>query len=150
MVILKDLLGKQWEFSPVLWSQITHEHLELIRLRDQQYEIIILTPFSQKKSQIKEIFHREDVSDLNIQMRWEKSRNAVQITSIFSAKRLESAVVILAELERWPGQGRKMATLEQLLYVGCSRACHDLIILTSEPLPARLKQFFDVTTYTRR
>lgn len=97
--------------------------------------IMVLTPFSWRKSQIRSV---EGI------MSWSpfQRKEAALITSIHAAKGLERPVVLLAELERRFPEERQREDLEQYLYIACGRAQHYLLILLTEPLPRLLREAF--------
>ena len=65
----------------------------------------------------------------------------VYCTTVYDFKGLESAVVILADIRRWPPEWDEMV---RLLYVGCSRARNHLIVLVDQNAPARVRRAFTV------
>lgn len=101
-------------------------------------EIVVLTPYSRKKSQVTSQIIRDQ-----IELRWHAEDEHIQVETIYSFKGLEQSVVVLVELERWLTQGTKVANLEKLLYVGCSRARHYLIILLPKQVPRTLRALFE-------
>ena len=66
---------------------------------------------------------------------WTTASGEIFCSTIHSFKGLESPVVILTEIEPHAAQD-----LESLLYVGCSRACHHLVVLLAADLPQNLQQ----------
>ncbi|KPK02446.1 MAG: hypothetical protein AMJ56_20970, partial [Anaerolineae bacterium SG8_19] len=70
---------------------------------------------------------------------WPPGSNQVYVSTIHSFKGLESSVIILVEVERWP---EKAIELEALLYVGCSRARNHLIVFRPVLLPETLQKYF--------
>jgi superfamily I DNA/RNA helicase len=101
-------------------------------------EIMILTPFSHKKSLLKpgNLPHESGIS-------WSNFTDHAHIETIHSAKGLERSVIILVELERRLTQGISVKDREKLLYVACSRACHHLIILLPNNTPEIVRRYFD-------
>jgi hypothetical protein len=97
--------------------------------------IMVLTPFSWRKSQIRSV---EGV------MSWSpfQRKEAALITSIHAAKGLERPVVLLAELERRFPDERQRTELERYLYIACGRAQQHLLLLLTEPLPRLLREAF--------
>lgn len=92
-------------------------------------DIIILTPASDKRSVWKEgdtIGNFFLTYDMNTQ-----SDGAIRVCTIYRFKGLESAVVILTELDK-----RHADFSNQLVYVGLSRARHHAIVIGELPLPA--------------
>jgi DNA-binding MarR family transcriptional regulator/ATP:corrinoid adenosyltransferase len=85
-------------------------------------QIIVLTPSSERRSQWK-----PDTQLGNFILTWDmetEMRNAIRVSTIYRFKGLESAVVILTEME----QGRE-EILTQLVYVGLSRARHHVVVI---------------------
>lgn len=92
-------------------------------------DIILLTPKSQKNSQWK-----PDEMLGNFILSWNldtEMNNAIRVASIFAYKGLESAVVILTELDQAREEVR-----DQLIYVGLSRARHHVIVIGDLPQSA--------------
>ena len=86
----------------------------------------MLTPASEKRSQWKE----NEVLG-NLILTWDldsKMANAIRVSTIYHFKGLESAVVILTELDR-----RREEISDQLIYVGLSRARHHVIVIGEMP-----------------
>lgn len=63
----------------------------------------------------------------------------IYCTTIHSFKGLERAVVVLAELHRWPSN---LGAFEPAYYVACSRACNHLIVLLPEDRAAKTRALF--------
>ena len=70
---------------------------------------------------------------------WPTPQGQVYCTTIYDFKGLERAVVILADIGRWPSEWDDMV---RLLYVGCSRARNHLIVLLDQNAPARVRRAF--------
>lgn len=96
-------------------------------------EIVVLTPL-RKKSRLWEMAGPPSLTE-----RWPPESNQVFVSTIHSFKGLESSVVILVEVERWP---EKAIELESLLYVACSRARNHLIVFRPVLLPETLRKYF--------
>jgi hypothetical protein len=91
-------------------------------------DIMILTPASEKRSQWK-----ENQMLGNFVLTWEMQTgmpNAARVTTIYRYKGLESAVVILTELDLAHEDIR-----DQLIYVGLSRARHHVVVIGNLPEP---------------
>lgn len=91
-------------------------------------DIIILTPSSDKRSGWK----NNDKLGNSI-LTWDMETEmdmAVRVCSIYRFKGLESAVVILTELDQ-----RREEISDQLICVGLSRARHHAIVIGELPLP---------------
>lgn len=100
-------------------------------------EIMILTPFSLQKSQIKSVNELMSWSG-----DWIGEKKTAVITTIHAAKGLERPVVLLAELERRFSSEKQRQEMEKYLYIACSRAQTHLIILLTKPLPHFLRDVF--------
>lgn len=98
-------------------------------------EILVLTPFSKHKSYLWGVSTHKGITLTND---WPPEANHVFCTTIHAFKGLERAVVVLTEIERWTQHD----TLEQLLYVACSRACNHLIVFLPEDTPQRVLDLF--------
>lgn len=91
-------------------------------------DIIILTPSSRERSQWKEKLRLG-----NFALTWVLDNAVpmwVRVSTIYSYKGLESAVVILTELENCRDEVRDM-----LMYVGLSRARHHVVVIGELPPP---------------
>jgi hypothetical protein len=95
-------------------------------------DIVILTPRSRELSSL---WRLGTVGNFRLTDQWTTASGEVFGSTIHSFKGLESPVVILAEIEPYVARD-----LEAVLYVGCSRACHHLIILAATDLPQSLRQ----------
>jgi hypothetical protein len=71
--------------------------------------------------------------------RWPAPPGQVYFSTIYSFKGLECAVIILVEIDQWPGQA---SDLNHLLYVGCSRARNHLIVLLCEEADPEVRAAF--------
>lgn len=92
-------------------------------------EIVVLTPASERRSQWK-----KDDQLGNFIISWHLDTEmdlAIRVASIFSYKGLESAVVILTELDLVS----RDEIQNQLIYVGLSRARHHAVVIGSLPAP---------------
>jgi hypothetical protein len=94
-------------------------------------DIVILTPKGRERSSL---WRLGMVGNFRLTEQWTTASGEVFCSTIHSFKGLESPVVILAEIEPYAAQD-----LESLLYVGCSRACHHLIVLISTDLAGDLQ-----------
>jgi hypothetical protein len=107
------------ELQRVLHRLVNEEQIPL-------NDIIVLTPSSEKRSHWK-----PDQILGNFVLTWDTAsdmRHAVRVSTIYRFKGLESAVVILTELEQAREEIR-----DQLLYVGLSRARHHVVVIGSLP-----------------
>jgi hypothetical protein len=95
-------------------------------------EIVVLTPRSLSKSRL--LGGRPELTDT-----WPSSPGQVYCTTIYDFKGLERAVVILADIRRWPPEWDEMI---KLLYVGCSRARNHLIVLLPQNAPPKMQRAF--------
>jgi hypothetical protein len=92
-------------------------------------DIIVLTPASEKRSQWK-----KDERLGNFILTWYMDTEmelAIRVSSIFSYKGLESAVVVLTELDLYSRPGIE----NQLIYVALSRARHHAVVISELPAP---------------
>ena len=81
----------------------------------------------------------ETAGPISLTDQWPPETNQVYVSTIHSFKGLESSVIILVEVERWP---EKAIELEALLNVGCSRARNHLIVFRPVLLPETLQKYF--------
>lgn len=91
-------------------------------------DIVLLTPSSERRSQ-----WQPDQMVGNFILTWNMAtemHEAIRVCTIYRFKGLESAVVILSELDQSPGDIR-----DQLLYVGLSRARHHVVVIGELPEP---------------
>jgi hypothetical protein len=87
-------------------------------------QIAVLTPLSSGKSRL---WEPVAVQAMQLTEKWPAQSGQFYCTSIYRFKGLECAVIVLAEIERpWL---KTWTDLDQLLYVGCSRARNHLIVL---------------------
>ncbi len=86
-------------------------------------DVVVLTPRSQQRSQLWQLGH---LGNFRLTDQWAAGGVNIYCTTVHSFKGLESPVVILAEVDQ-----EVSANLERILYVGCSRACNHLIVLTT-------------------
>ncbi len=126
--------GRDAEIIPITDKQSAQKELQSVlhRLVRQENvppeDIIVLTPLSDRNSMWK--------SDLilgNFALTWDMQTEmnmAVRVCTIYSFKGLESAVVILTELDKL-----RSDIASQLLYVGLSRARHHVVVLGELPEP---------------
>lgn len=99
-------------------------------------KIFILTPLTHEKSHLwnKPLDGKISLTDAR-----PLGPNQVFCSTIHSFKGLEGAVVILAEMDRWPTE---LGDLEYLLYVACSRARNHLIVLLPTNAPPKIRKLF--------
>nr|WP_290221264.1 NERD domain-containing protein [Trichocoleus desertorum] len=92
-------------------------------------DIVVLTPLKTERSILSTIRTAANFSFKcrNYQSRNQKSENTVFWTSVYQFKGLESPIVILVEIE-----DSALNSQNSLLYVGASRACSHLIIISNE------------------
>lgn len=92
-------------------------------------DIIVLTAASEKRSQWK-----QDERLGNFILSWHLDTEmelAIRVSTIFKYKGLESAVVILTELDL----ASREETRDPLIYVGLSRARHHAVVIGALPAP---------------
>ena len=92
-------------------------------------DIVLLTAASAERSLLKEGMR---LGNLTLTWKPKAVSNQLKVRTIHRFKGLESAVVILAELDKAHSEG---IALDYLLYVATSRARHELIILGELPPP---------------
>ena len=123
------------------WRARTSSRLLRILSVDQQAptgEIVVLTSRSLSKRRLLD----GSASDgLRLTDAWPTPRGQVYCTTIYDFKGLDRAVVILADIGRWPSEWDKMV---EVLYVGCSRARNHLIVLLDQNAPPRVQGAFAV------
>jgi hypothetical protein len=95
-------------------------------------DIVILTPKGREHSRMWRV---GPIGDFRLTDRRSGGDGHLFCSTVHSFKGLESPVVILAEIEPYADQD-----LDAILYVGCSRACHHLIVLASARLPEDVKR----------
>lgn len=99
-------------------------------------EVAVLTPLSPRKSQL----WQSPVGRSGLTEHLPPPTGMVYCTTIYKFKGLEQAVIILAEIDLpWL---RHSMDLEMLLYVGCSRARHHLIVLLSDEADPAIREAF--------
>ncbi len=87
-------------------------------------DIVILTPVAADKSALAA---NKNIGGFFLTTNWDVTANEIFYTTIHSFKGLESPVIILVEIE--PTLRHKV---RELLYIGCSRARHHLVIINHE------------------
>ncbi len=102
-------------------------------------EIVVLTPRALSKDWLLQGSASEGPLLTDI---WPTPRGQVYCTTIYDFKGLERAVVILADIRRWPPEWDSMV---RLLYVGCSRARNHLIVLLAQNAPRKVQRAFAAT-----
>jgi hypothetical protein len=102
--------------------------------------ILVLTPYSRKKSWIKA---EQLVGTVGLD--WNPGPGQVRLATIHAFKGLERSVVILVELERWLTQGVQGIDLKRLLYVGSSRAKNYLLVLLPKKHAEEMLHYFQPT-----
>jgi len=95
-------------------------------------DIVVLTPKGRERSHL---WRLGTVGNFRLTDQWTTGSGEIFCTTVHAFKGLESPVVILAEIEPYATQD-----LETVLYVGCSRACHHLILLASNYLSEDVKR----------
>ncbi len=99
-------------------------------------EIVVLTPRALSRDRLLQGSASEGPLLTDI---WPSPRGQVYCTTIYDFKGLERAVVILADVRRWPPEWDDMI---RLLYVGCSRARNHLVILLPRNAPVKVRRAF--------
>jgi len=115
-----------------LWRILRRVLHQLVSEEDVSPEdIVVLTPKGRERSHL---WRLGIVGNFRLTDEWTTASGEILCTTVHSFKGLESPVVILAEIEPYGIQ-----ELETVLYVGCSRACHHLIVLASTHLGEDVK-----------
>jgi hypothetical protein len=126
--------GRDIEIIPVANKQAAQKELQSVLHRlvhDENIraeDIIILTPLSERTS-----LWKSDLVLGNFALTWDMQTEmnmAIRVCTIYSFKGLESAVVILTELDKL-----RPDIASQLVYVGLSRARHHAVVLGELPEP---------------
>mgnify|MGYP003681946585 FL=1 len=99
-------------------------------------EIVVLTPRALSKARL---LQGSASTGPLLTDTWPPSPGQVYCTTIYDFKGLERAVVILADIRRWPPDWDDMV---RLLYVGCSRARNHLIVLLAQNAPRKVQRAF--------
>lgn len=94
-------------------------------------DIVILTPRSPEKSRLSRVGR---FGNVYLSRNWDTDYNEIFYTTIHSFKGLESPVIILTELD-----ADVEHAVDELLYVGCSRARHHLVVLCDEAVVERFR-----------
>jgi hypothetical protein len=135
-------LGRPVAVVPYSSSQglqtILQEVLRILSVNQQvpTGEIVVLTSRSLSK---RRLLDGSAGGGLRLTDAWPAPRDQIYCTTIYDFKGLERAVVILADIGRWPSEWDDMV---RLLYVGCSRARNHLIVLLDQNAPARVRRAF--------
>lgn len=126
--------GRDVEVIPIDDEKVARKELQRVLHRLVQEEnvspedIVILSPKSERSS-----MWEDDTLLGNFVLTWDMKTDmnmAIRLCTIYSFKGLESAVVILTELDRAPED-----IVNQLLYVGLSRARNHAVVLGELPAP---------------
>lgn len=94
-------------------------------------DIVVLTPRSPEKSQLATVGR---LGNYYLSRNWDTDYNEIFYSTIHAFKGLESPVIILTELDE-----DVRHAVDELLYVGCSRARHHLIVMCQEAVAQRFK-----------
>jgi superfamily I DNA/RNA helicase len=94
-------------------------------------EIAVLTMMARQA----ELFHKDGLT-----ADWPPGPGEVYCATVHAFKGLERATIILAGIESWMLDS--WSHLDQLLYVGCSRARHHLVVILSENSAPALAKYF--------
>lgn len=112
-----------------LLANLLHQLID--RERVHPSDVVILTPRSEPRSLLTQW---GSAGNWRFTTTWPPEPGQVRYQSIYHFKGLEAPVVILAEFRPAAEQDA-----DTLLYVGCSRARHHLVILADECLPEEVK-----------
>lgn len=128
--------GRPVEFIPATNANAARAALQSVLHRLVNTEgistndIIVLTPSSERRSRWK-----SDQMLGNFVLTWDMDtdmHNAVRVSTIYRFKGLESAVVILSEMDQVRDEIQN-----QLVYVGLSRARHHVVVIGELPAPTK-------------
>lgn len=118
-----------------LQKQLRGELHQLIHQEELYTEdIVILTPRARDKSLL---WQTPQLGNCRLTETWPPGDNEVFVTTVHSFKGLESPVVLLVELDP-----EHTPDLETIIYVGCSRARHHLVIFAPVNLPESIHARF--------
>lgn len=95
-------------------------------------DIVVLTPRRPERSQLTQAGR---LGNFRLTTNWDIGYDEIFYTTVHAFKGLESPVVILVELG-----GEGMEPTDELLYVGCSRACHHLIVICEDSVASRFAE----------
>jgi hypothetical protein len=95
-------------------------------------DIVVLTP---KGRQCSALWRLGMLGNFVLTDQWSAGSGEIFCSTIHAFKGLESPIVILAEIE--PDVTHDW---DPVLYVGCSRACHHLVVLASADLPSSVRE----------
>lgn len=116
-----------------LQKQLRSELYSLVHQEEIYTEhIVILTPHARDKSLL---WQTPQLGNFRLTETWPPGDNEVFITTIHSFKGLESPIVLLVELD-----AEYTPALETIIYVGCSRARHHLLIFVPANLPESIRE----------
>lgn len=110
-----------------LLQETLHKLTQAERVDPQ--DIVILTPRSAEKSALSRAGR---LGNFRLTRSWDTDYNEIYYETIHAFKGLESPVIILTELS-----ADLHRTVDELLYVGCSRARHHLVVLCHDNVAAR-------------
>lgn len=123
-----------WEYRDDL-NQIKHLgtvlHTLVVEESISSNDIVILTPKAQNRTLFTEGM---PIGNFRLTHQIPDKRNKIQVSSIHTFKGLERRLVILAEIDR------KYFNLNEVLYVGSSRARTHLILLVKESFVLELEE----------
>ena len=100
-------------------------------------DIVVLTPKGRQRS---DLWRMGMIGNFLLSEQWSTGSGEIFCTTVHAFKGLESPVVILTEIDPYAAND-----LEPILYVGCSRACHHLVVLAAAGLSAEIQQKLVVT-----
>ena len=101
-------------------------------------EIVVLSPFGTQKSPL---WRTLPIGQIRLSEDWPPPPNHVFYSTIHSFKGLERSIVILTDVNEWPRRDELIA----LLYVACSRACHQLYVILPKKVSADRRDLLDFT-----
>jgi len=134
-VVSYDNLEDLWLTLQAVFRRLT------VQERIPADEIAVLTPLSRTKTALLDY---SASSEPHLTDTLPPGPGQLYCTTIHDFKGLERAVIILASVGQRLTQEEH--DLNSLLYVGCSRACHHLIVLVPEKADPRVKKVFAAVT----
>jgi hypothetical protein len=113
------------QLQKLLYRLVVEEHIH-------NEDIVILTPRGEAKTKLTPGIK---LGSFTLTDRYPTHQSRIQATSIFKFKGLERKVVILTEID-----GRTQYNRDMVMYVGCSRARTELILLSDENAPQQIME----------
>jgi hypothetical protein len=119
------------QLQKLLYRLVVEEHIFIA-------DIVILTPRGETKTRLTPGLK---LGSFTLTDHYPSHQSRIQATSIFKFKGLERKVVIMTEID-----GRTQYNRDMVMYVGCSRARTELILLTDETAPQQIMERVNADT----